>query len=65
MIQNPNYRFPILLALNKADLSGAAAHIEEVRARWPGEPSVVGLVLWNLPDLKPLNSTRWTINPKP
>lgn len=33
-------RFPILLALNKADVVGADVGIAAVRARWPGEPSV-------------------------
>ena len=33
-------RFPILLALNKADLPGAAEHVERVRKTWPHEPSV-------------------------
>lgn len=34
-------RFPILLALNKADVPGALEHVREVCARWPGEPAVV------------------------
>ena len=33
-------RFPILLALNKADVVGSDVGIAAVRARWPGEPSV-------------------------
>ncbi|GAX85197.1 hypothetical protein CEUSTIGMA_g12616.t1 [Chlamydomonas eustigma] len=33
-------RFPILLALNKADMSGAAHHIERVRSTFPHEPAV-------------------------
>ena len=33
-------RFPILLALNKADLTGASARIEAVKVRWGGEPAV-------------------------
>ena len=33
-------RFPILLALNKADLRGARRRVREVHERWPGEPCV-------------------------
>ena len=33
-------RFPILFALNKADLTGATTRIEAVKVRWGGEPAV-------------------------
>lgn len=36
----PQTRFPILLALNKADLADAPRHIARVRAAQPWEPAV-------------------------
>ncbi len=33
-------RFPILLALNKADMDASAAHIRRIRAALPHEPAV-------------------------